>query len=188
MAGWAGIVSPPAPVAQASTPTPLQGEALAQSQAQTQAAVMTSGSQSSSTVSLALPPPLRGLPALPALSPTGRSGAGSGPSEGLPAAPALLPGSSEGDGLDPRSQAGDKAASASGPASSSGHTPACERQCELDLLLAGAIGSVHGSGSGDAVAALSRRFTFALPGAGRVQFGTTAPHESTFVAPFERPG
>jgi hypothetical protein len=187
-AGWTGIVSPPAAVAQASTPPSLQSSGPAQSQAQTEGDAMTSRSQTSSTVSLALPPPLRGLPALPALSPISRSGAGSGSPGGRPAAPALLPGSSEGDGLDPRSQAGNKAASASGPASSSGHTPACERQCELDLLLAGAVGSVRGSGSGDAVAALSRRFTFALPGAGRAQFGTTAPRESTFVAPFERPG
>jgi hypothetical protein len=194
VAGWAGIVSPPAGAAETSAPPPLQGQPQGQSQgqAQSQASAMTSESQTSSTVTLTLQRALlgspAGLPALPALASTSGSGADRRPLNGLSAGPELVTPSFGGGGFGPAPQAGATTAPAAGPSSSSGHAPACVPQCTLDLLLAGAIGSTHGSGSADAVAALSRRFTFALPGAGRVQFETTAPRESSFVAPLGRPG
>ena len=111
----------------------------------------------------------------------------------LPPGPLATPGvarySSSEFGL--RSQAGAvEVAAASGlPATPEGPAPVCEHSCGIDLLF-GAIGGARaaGSGSGDPVAALSRPWTFAPPGAGRVQLEASAPGVPAFISPFERPG
>ena len=89
-----------------------------------------------------------------------------------------------------RSQAGaSEVAAASGPPSPDGPAPVCEQHCGIDLLF-GAIGSARGvgSGSGDGMAALTRYYLFAPPGAGWVQAEEPAPGAPAFTSPIERPG
>jgi hypothetical protein len=170
LAGWGGLVVVPQPQQFAAPP----------GIAQTQTVVAT-------PTAIESPPSLMGfvLPAawparLPQVFPS------------LPPGPLGPPESQHGSsefGLRSQTGAVEVAAASGSPATPEGPAPVCEHSCGIDLLF-GAIGSARatGSGSGDPVAALSQLFTFAPPGAGRVQLEASAPGVPAFVSPFERPG
>ena len=171
LAGWGGLVVVPQPQQFAAPP----GIARTQTVVATQTAISS-------------PPSLMGF-VLPAVWPAGLPRV----FPTLPPGPLATPGvaryrSSE---FGPRSQAGavEVAAASGSPATPEGPAPVCEHSCGIDLLF-GAIGSARGagSGSGDPVVALSQLFTFAPPGAGRVQLEASAPGAPAFISPFERPG
>jgi hypothetical protein len=174
LAGWGGLVWVPQPQQFAAPPGAVQTV-----QSQTVVATQTA---------IESPPSLFGF-VLPAAWPAGLPRV----FPMLPPGPLATPGvarysSSE---FGPRSQTGavEVAAASGSPATPEGPAPVCEHSCGIDLLF-GAIGSARGagSGSGDPVAALSQLFTFAPPGAGRVQLEASAPGVPAFVSPFERPG
>jgi hypothetical protein len=171
LAGWGGLVAVPQP----------QQFAAPADTSQTQTVVATQ-------LSIQSPPSLIGfvLPAawpagLPRVFPT------------LPPGPLATPGvarySSSEFGLRSQTGAVEVAAASGLPATPEGPAPVCEQHCGIDLLF-GAIGGARGagSGSGDPVVALSQLFTFAPPGAGRVQLEASAPGAPAFISPFERPG
>jgi hypothetical protein len=171
LAGWGGVVA---------VPQPQQFAAPADtSQTQTVVATQTAVQSPPSLIGFVLPAALPS--ALPKVFPS------------LPPGPLATPGvarySSSEFGLRSQTGAVEVAAASGSPATPEGPAPVCEQHCGIDLLV-GAIGSARatGSGSGDPVAALSQLYTFAPPGAGRVQLEASAPGVPAFVSPFERPG
>jgi hypothetical protein len=169
-AGWDGIVSPP----EASVPALQSGPA----QIHGPASAPTQSSVAFGSPSVR-PPALPALPGIPGVP-------GFVVERPSPGGPVAAPEESPRSGWQRLRLSTGPRTAAAGPSSPSGPAPACGPRCEPDPF--GVIAGAHGLAIGDPVAALSRLFRFALPGAGRVQLETSAPGGSTFIAPLERPG